>query len=474
MHRRSAFVTGSAAGKRAGRPGLADGTLMLCVKGRRVLVSDVAIGFIVPRTRSGNRLTIVHPDDEASVIGTLAEWRERGRYDLEYRFVRPDGSVRWVRDRGFPAPRQRGQPRQVIGIASDITPQRQREAALAHLESRARSQLAELSAIYETAPLGICVIDRHHRYVRINPRLAEMNGFPPEAHIGRTMREIVPDVANVTEPIVDRVLATGEAERHEVRGRTNASAGGDRVWQSYWYPYKDESGRATAVNVIVEEITERKAAEAQRELLLRELNHRVKNTLSVVQSIAEQTAMAAPTPTAFNAIFTTRLRALSRAHNLLTRDGWQGASLAEVIEQMLAPFRPAAGDGAIGNRIAIAGPDMRIRADVAITLSMAMHELATNAAKHGSLSTADGRLAATWDLVDGEGGVGDGGAAPRVEIRWVESGGPAVAQPLRRGFGTRLIEFGLAMQFNADVRLHFAPTGVECLIRLPTDRVLAG
>jgi PAS domain S-box-containing protein len=416
-------------------------------------------------------LRLVHPDDRPQLEADLATVGGRSRFEGEFRIVAADGSIRWIRDRGFLVPARADRPCRLVGIASDITRIKASEAALAESEARSRAQLAELTAIYESAPLGLCVLDRSYRYLRINPRLAEMNGAPPEAHLGRTMRDMVPRLADHAEILVDRVFASGTAILEEMRGQTRSMAGSERVWQTYWYPTKAATGEVFAVNLIVEEITERKAAEIQRELLLRELNHRVKNTLAVVQSIAEQTARSAPTVAGFNAIFSARVRALARAHALLTHGGWQGASLMDVFEQILAPFRlatdPSGGDSG-APRIAIGGPLVRIHPDAAVSLSMAVHELATNAAKYGSLSSPAGRLDANWAIEAAD------GRPRRIEIAWRESGGPPVKPPTRRGFGTRLIESGLVSQFDATVSLSFPPPGVECRISLPAGRVLAG
>jgi two-component sensor histidine kinase/CHASE1-domain containing sensor protein len=200
------------------------------------------------------------------------------------------------------------------------------------------------------------------------------------------------------------------------------------------------------------EIVARIAAEARQKLLLDELNHRVKNTLATVQSIAAQSLRHGEDVASVRESFEARLIALSQAHNLLTRDNWSGASLAELLATELAPY-----GGARGERITLAGEHVWLQPNTAVALGMAFHELATNAVKYGALSNDDGRVHVTWALGPGPG--------PRaLRIIWRELGGPPVSRPLRRGFGSRVIVGGLAHQLDGVVDLDFAPAGVVCTI----------
>lgn len=205
------------------------------------------------------------------------------------------------------------------------------------------------------------------------------------------------------------------------------------------------------------EIVARIAAEAHQKLLLDELNHRVKNTLATVQSIAAQSLRYGTDVNSVRDSFEARLIALSQAHNLLTRDNWRGASLAELVRNELLPY-----GGANGERIGIAGEEVWLAPSTAVALGMAFHELATNAVKYGSLSGPDGRIDLSWTVTDA-------GSGRQLRVVWRESDGPAVAKPERRGFGSRVIVGGLAYQLDGVVDLAFAPTGVICTIifRLP-------
>ncbi|MDX5393725.1 MAG: CHASE domain-containing protein [Caulobacteraceae bacterium] len=213
------------------------------------------------------------------------------------------------------------------------------------------------------------------------------------------------------------------------------------------------------------EVVARKAIEARQKLLLDELNHRVKNTLATVQSIAAQSLRQGDVASV-RQNFEDRLIALSQAHNLLTRDGWRGASLAELADTELRPYARTGAE-----RVRLAGPEVWLAPNTAVAIGMALHELTTNAVKYGALSVDAGRVEVSWSVegLDAE--------TDRVRILWVEVGGPTVHKPTRRGFGSRLIVGGLAHQLDGEVELEFPADGAVCRIvfdqpRLPSGDIL--
>jgi PAS domain S-box-containing protein len=203
------------------------------------------------------------------------------------------------------------------------------------------------------------------------------------------------------------------------------------------------------------DITEAKTAEEHLRLLVNELNHRVKNTLTTVQSIASQTLRNAPTTSAARSAIEQRLLALSRAHDVLTRENWEGANLREVVCQAIEPYQ-AQSEG----RFDVHGYNVRLPPQMALAIAMALQELCTNAVKYGALSNETGRVGITWTLWNSPDG-------SRLEMCWEELGGPPVSPPQRRGFGTRLIERSLAQELHGEVRIEFAPTGVVCSLSAP-------
>jgi len=199
---------------------------------------------------------------------------------------------------------------------------------------------------------------------------------------------------------------------------------------------------------------ERARAEQRRNLLIAELNHRVKNTLATVVAISHQSYVNGRSPEEAHRSFEHRVRALAQTHGRLAEASWSGVSLEMVLADETAPYRDERGN------VLIAGPQIQIDPKTAVSLGLAFHELTTNAAKYGALSTKEGRLEVTWSTATDR----------EVRIRWQESGGPPVQQPQRRGFGRLLLERALRMDLDAEVRLDFAPSGLECIITFPLDR----
>lgn len=199
-----------------------------------------------------------------------------------------------------------------------------------------------------------------------------------------------------------------------------------------------------------------RSAKQQVDLMLEELDHRVKNTLATVQAIAMQTIASSANLEQFQDAFVPRLMALSNTHNLLATDAWTGVNLRDVVASELAPYE----NGAVG-RSTITGDDLRLSPKMALGLAMVIHELSTNAAKYGALSVAGGRVDVEWGSFEHA----DKGRSLRV--RWRESGGPPVSAPIRRGFGSRLVTEGTAFELRGTAVIDYAPTGVQCVIEIP-------
>lgn len=249
------------------------------------------------------------------------------------------------------------------------------------------------------------------------------------------------------------IAATRDRQQVDIEGRYRRADGEYRVLRTRARPRFSPAGEFLGMIGVNVDITERKQSDAQRDLLLAELNHRVKNTLAVVQGIAHQTFRnGAATPEARSA-FEGRLLALSNAHSLLTRSHWENAALARVAADTFA------NQGVDPARVSIAGPAVELPARQALGLSLALHELCTNALKYGALSNEDGRITLGWAI-----GGSDG---RRVSIAWTETGGPPVTAPERQGFGSRLIRQVLSSDLDAEVSMAFEPAGLVCTIVAP-------
>ena len=216
-------------------------------------------------------------------------------------------------------------------------------------------------------------------------------------------------------------------------------------------PLRNRDGGITGYAAITHDITERKAQEQTRQLLLDELNHRVKNTLAMVQSIARLTLRQTKSPEDFAESFTGRIQALAGAHNVLTASSWHGADLNSLVRDQL--ILGDAKDGAVIYR----GPSIRLDPQTAVGLSLVLHELGTNASKYGALSAANGRVDLSWETAEN---------GKMLTLHWQELGGPRVSPPSRRGFGTFIIEQSLH-GLDGEAELQFDPSGLICDMRLP-------
>ena len=223
-------------------------------------------------------------------------------------------------------------------------------------------------------------------------------------------------------------------------------------------PRTDDIGTFLGYTGCNVDITDAKRSAEHQQLLIHELNHRVKNTLATVQSIAGQSLrrLDGPEASAARAAFEARLLALARVHNVLTRESWDGAELGNVVADAIAPLDAPDGQR---SRFLVSGPALRLSPRLALSIAMALHELGTNAVKYGALSQEGGRVTIAW-TVDRE-------PQTRLTLRWSEDGGPPVAPPTRTGFGSRLIERSLARDLDGEVNLLFANAGVVCTIEAP-------
>ncbi|HEY4029660.1 MAG TPA: HWE histidine kinase domain-containing protein [Caulobacteraceae bacterium] len=225
-------------------------------------------------------------------------------------------------------------------------------------------------------------------------------------------------------------------------------------WLSAWglveFEGLGDQRRPVAISGASRDLTERKDAEDIQRLMVNELNHRVKNSLATVQSIAMQTLRGAADPEAARQALDQRICSLARAHDLLTARNWSGAALHDVVARAVQPF--------LASSFAIGGPPIEVSPRQALALSIALHELATNAAKYGALTTPQGLVDIAWRL-DGQ----------EMVLTWRESGGPAVSPPTRRGFGSRLLERGLLAELGGRARVDYDPGGVVCEFRAPLE-----
>ncbi len=415
---------------------------------------------------------LVHPDDRGwieaethkAVVDPICHHLE---YD--FRITRADtGEMRWLTARTKLIREADGRFIRSLGAQWDITAEKDAEVALRASEERYRSFITRSSEgiwlLELTPPLDTSLpveeqieqAYRNGRFVDCNDAMARMYGLSrAEDLIGKTLEFPLPS----SDPEARAYLAGIVSSGYNLSGveSVEQDAAGHPKYFDNSIIAIIEDGWLKRLWGIQRDITDRRRAEEQRTLLIHELNHRVKNTLATVQSIAAQTLRNAGSAQEAREALEGRLMALARAHDVLTTESWEGAELKDIVAQALEPYRALGED-----RLTMKGPELRLSPRIALALSMALQELTTNAVKHGALSNATGRVDIAWDISQAQTG-------PCLHLRWQESGGPPVQPPTRRGFGTRLIERSLARELNGDVQIRFNPEGVLCTVDAPLD-----
>ncbi|HEX9374121.1 MAG TPA: HWE histidine kinase domain-containing protein, partial [Roseiflexaceae bacterium] len=325
-----------------------------------------------------------------------------------------------------------------------------------------RDSEEQLRAAAEAAQFGAHEYDVVHDRTRRSRQFLKILGADTAdatATFESGLDFVHPDDRDVTRRRKQRILQRTQ-DRYQLEYRIRRHDGQVRWVMDRGQVIRDKAGAAQRVIGVVLDITDIKEAEQRQRLLFDELNHRVKNTLAIVQALALQTLQSKPQPDEFADAFSARLASLARAHSLLTEDSWRGASLQDIVASALSAFVDE------GRSIDIGGDAVMVPAGATVTLSLMLHELATNAAKYGALSVAKGRLAVRWTAAET-------GAGTMVDLRWQEDGGPPVSPPTNRSFGTRLLTSS-AKQLGAELELDYAAPGLRCRLRFPVPRLVLG
>ncbi len=402
------------------------------------------------------RMELVLEEDRAPVREAVRNaYLTGGGYAVEFRIRRHDtGELRWLAARGsyVDAGDTKGR---FLGVAYDITDRKQAEAARAASDER-------LAMASVAAGIGVWDVDAATGIAEVNDEYRRLYFLPP----GTAALSLEQRVAHVHPEDFDLLRGhTALADQGQVafaeEFRVVDPATGEVRWIASRGSAVGDGARRRLVGVSFD-VTERKREQEREMLLAREVDHRARNVLAVVRSIVKLSR--ADDPRQFADAVEGRVSALARAHTLLARDRWTGADLGDVAHEELAAY-----DAAEGGRVTFDGPRLRLRPDAVQPLSMVLHELATNAAKHGALSTPGGRVALSWRAVPPAGG-GEG----RIMLVWQEEGGPEPqGAPERRGFGSIVVEATVRSQLGGEVGREWAPGGLRCEIAIPADRALA-
>jgi two-component sensor histidine kinase len=339
--------------------------------------------------------------------------------------------------------------------AVDITRVRTLESEQRRLSEELKTTVQRYQLALRESDVTVFTQDRDLRYTSISNPMA---GRGVEDIIGRTDGDILVDPGrDAVIALKQQALAVGSPQNGEVRMQLDGVA---PQWIDFHIePLRDVTGAIVGLTGTAFDVTKRKEDDAHLRLLLRELTHRSKNLLAVIQAMARQTARHTNSMQGFVEQFEARLQALATSHDVLVEDGWHGASLAELAALQLRPFVDF-----LDRQVSIKGPAVQLKPEAAQALGLALHELANNAKRFGALSVPHGQVSVTWSgLPQGDG---------HIALKWIERGGPAVATPVARRFGSMMIERNLARAVGGKVRLAFPSDGVQCDILIPPEQLV--
>lgn len=391
-----------------------------------------------------------HPDDQETAWQVWRHSLATGEtYHIEYRLRHWTGQYRWVLGRARPVRDVAGRIVRWYGTCTDIHD-------LKTAEEELRRSNALLQLISDSTPDMIYAKDRDSRVLYANSAVQKVVGRPLVEILGRSDAEWAPD-ADQARLIIENdqhVIETGEiVERDEAFTQADGEV---RWFRSLKAPLRDLDGAIIGLVGLTSDMTERRRTEERERLLAREVDHRARNLLSIVQSVIQVTRK--DDATELKTALMGRIHALARAHTLLADSRWDGAALSQLLADELAPF-----DAEEPGRVDLSGPPVSLKPDAAQNLALVIHELTTNSAKYGALSRREGRLTVAW-RVDGA----------RFHLVWTERGGPAVTPPLRRGFGSTVLKSSVEHQMRGEVLQLWEPEGLVCEISAPMSDLSAG
>jgi len=390
----------------------------------------------------------VHPDDRArfeTLRRQSLELASSGTFQDEHRIVRPDGSVRWVFVKGrvsFTGEGSARKPKSGLGFVLDITERKIAEEALAHSEERYR-------LLVDTANDIVATLDLDGRFTSINPAVDRILGYKPRELIGLPLRTLIPaDELAIHAAMLKRKLEGEESTRYEMQvfGKGGQQRHTLEVNSRLMF---DANRQPIGLHSIARDVSDRKAAEARQNILVRELQHRTKNLLAVIQSIASNTLLHSADLDSAREALMGRLHALAHAQEFVASGAGGGAPLRDLVEAELSSF---------GARAKVDGEFLMAGSSFAQMFALIVHELATNAMKHGALSGPRGEVAVGWRTNDVE-------QEPTLLVRWEERGGPIVTPPASTGFGTQLISL------IGKPHLAYHPDGFEYRLAVPLAEV---
>lgn len=404
----------------------------------------------------GKSLSILIPETRRNELQEKISAAARGEnFRRETVRRRKDGSLIDVHIEAAPIRDARGAIVGVSTIVRDIT-QRKR------IELELRSREVQFRSVFNNSAVGMARSGLDGRWLMVNARMSEITGFSAAELLRRRAGDLT---------FADDLYADENQMQDLLAGKISSFAidkrfirkNGSTVWVGITVSLeRDNVGQPLYFLLVVRDISAHREAEQHQSFLMRELSHRSKNLLAVIQAMARQTARASTDIDVFLDRFSQRLQGLATSHDLLVHQNWKHVLLVDLVRQQLAPFVDVDSD-----RLTIGGPTVAVVPEAAQALGLALHELATNAAKHGSLSAAGGRVAVTWDFIMLEG-------QQQLRVEWTETGGPKVKPPTGQGFGHVVITRMAGRSLDGHVEIDFAPTGLRWAISFPTSNLVTG
>lgn len=396
----------------------------------------------------------IHPDDISSLLEDFqTDGRPARDFEKEFRIVRRDGEIRWIASRGRLFSGAGDVLERMMSLSFDVTGQKTIEAQ----RKAAERSNAELASIVASSIDAIVSIDLEGTVTSWNAGASHLFGIDAAAMIGAPLGLAFADLTADERAAQLRLLTDGEAHEFETR-QTLKDGEPVELWITSG-PMRSPDGPLIGASLIMRNVSVQKKREDHVRFLMRELTHRSKNLLAVIQAMARQSMTRDTSPEDFVKRFTERLAGLAGSHDLLSSLDWKGASLMDLIRSQLNHYLDL-----FGSRIKLEGDDILIRPIAAQNIGIALHELSTNAAKYGALSNDDGIVTITWSFSEA--------AEPQMTMVWRESGGPSVVAPTRQGFGRTVMDRIAGRALGGRSGIAFEPAGVLWTLEVPAAAVL--
>jgi PAS domain S-box-containing protein len=410
------------------------------------------LGYPVEELLTKSFRDVTYPDDLAADLAKFELMREGtiDSYEVEKRDVRKDGAIIWARKAVSCVRKGDGSIDYFISVIEDISTRKQAEKELRENEECFRSSVLH-------SPLPISLFDDREQILALSDSWLEQSGYS-KGELRRLEDWMIRAYGERSGELLERlrqvIIISTKPEARSAELMVRTKDGRERLWNFVSSLLAIQSDGRRLFVCIAQDVTDEKAHQEQIQLLMREINHRAKNMLSLVQAIARQTA--APALEDFIELFTERIQALAANQDLLVRNEWQGVDVDDLVHAQLAHFADL-----VESRITAHGPPLRLNAAAAQAIGLAIHELSTNAGRYGALSVETGRVDVCWRL-DGD----------VFAMSWTELSGPPVSLPKQCGFGSMVITLMVKQTVNGEVHLGYAPSGVVWNLTCPSANVL--